>query len=493
MQSVVSPTEESKSKNNEKPKKAGLSHKEKVKLGHNIAELMLGFNPLSLPPMEYEYGVLEDDEGQRREISIDDDQVVRYISDASAKAHLSTYFKEHLAPINHEYAQFEPVDIDRIWKLFQMAAKPLDAEIKAIREKSEKGLCFNRLDWDLVVDAPTPTFDEMFSRMTNAIAIKAFIGSLFDHEADRSQYVFIFGEGGNGKGRLIEFLGWALGSSHMPSHIPEKTDRFWLSSITRARLVTFGECDDYGFTSSEKFKAVTGNDLLSIERKGKDLFQTKIFAKFFFASNKKPSLTSAKFNLRRAIYSEIGPVTGPIIPPNAYLNKLKAEGQAFLSKCKQIYWGLCPDQRTIPVEEDSMRDLAGQNEADFFDLIDKYCILESELSIKNEALARMLVASMMPAGAIHSLKEFLARTYQCKFAQFRLINDTGRHRGYVGLGLKAKWAEEWGFERPPQPAKTNHSEAAWGDLMRDLGYKGATGIGNGKPTKDGHKGHTGAY
>lgn len=97
----------------------------------------------------------------------------------------------------------------------------LPAIPKIVAEKDFAGLCFHRLPFNFEREKkPTPIFDEFFSRCTNAKAIKAWIGSLLYDNASRQQYVWLHGEGGDGKGSLTRFLQAILGPSYASTVVP---------------------------------------------------------------------------------------------------------------------------------------------------------------------------------------------------------------------------------------------------------------------------------
>ena len=140
-------------------------------------------------------------------------------------------------------------------------------EPPAVRWADEDGLTFSRLPWTYrpeVADEAMPIFGELMRRVTNAPALMEWIGSLFDPEADRQQYVWIYGQGQNGKGALMRFLAKVLGHSYRSMQPPNGSDSHWTSALLGARLVAFPDCNAYGFPATGLFKSLTGGDSVMI-------------------------------------------------------------------------------------------------------------------------------------------------------------------------------------------------------------------------------------
>ncbi len=232
-------------------------------------------------------------------------------------------------------------------------AKPLH-DVRYTRWLSEEGHCWRRIPFDLVPnDGPvslTPTWDALLERVSDKEALKAFIvwiGSLFYEGSYTQQYVWIHGQGGNGKGAITRFLHRIFGQgSHFISHIPREPNQFWTSQMLNRRIVIVPDCDNAKFPSSGLFKTLSGGDPITVERKQKDAYTAVLEAKFLYTSNSFPELSSGEADLRRAIFVNLG---SKATWEQGFEERLWQEGGAFLWDCMTAYTIVCPAHGPIPI------------------------------------------------------------------------------------------------------------------------------------------------
>jgi len=259
-----------------------------------------------------------------------------------------------------------------------MAVTPSIPEPLPVAAVDTEFLTYRKLPWTLTKkEKETPVFDEMFKRMTNAEAVKAWIGSLFFLDSPRHQYVWIYGDGDDGKGRLASFLHAVFGGAYRAEHAPKNGDRrFWTAGLIGSRLVVFPDCNDFDFPQTGLFKASTGDDPVRIEVKNKMPYTAELHSKFLFLSNERPGVIGNRANLRRAIFCEMTKFEGAKLSPKEVQRRLWLEGEAFLSKCIDLYKNLCPNDEDIPVDMKDLTDLTDDNEAEFEDMFHKNFIIE---------------------------------------------------------------------------------------------------------------------
>lgn len=210
---------------------------------------------------------------------------------------------------------------------------------------------------------PTPLFDEMMSRFTNSDALMAFIGSLFFPDSNMQQYVWMYGQGNDGKGTLSRFLARALGHLYTSQQTPSVTDRFWTYGIKDARLVVFPDTNNTSFVTSGLFKALTGGDWVRVEIKGGKVFCIQPMAKFMFLSNEQPDLSSEKADQRRIIYCHCQSFEAE--HDSTYEARLWLEGGYFLSKCVEAYKAACPNHEQIIADREQIVEITATNEEPF--------------------------------------------------------------------------------------------------------------------------------
>lgn len=256
-------------------------------------------------------------------------------------------------------------------EFFLAYSKPYTKTILPVRFKSEGGDTYYRLPFD-PVPGQTPTFDEMFARMINANAVKAWIGSLFDNASERQQYVWIYGEGGNGKSRLGDFLHWVLGEAAGACLSYNYKSPFWTSQFLDKRLMLFPDCDDPVFINSGIWKSLTGGDRIRIEIKNGGIYSAALTCKFLAFSNKRPQIENEASAMRRVIFAEMAAFAGEKIPEKDYSALLISEAPAFIHQCLEAYRYAAPNGGFIRSDEGTMDRIISDSEERWLAATKKY-------------------------------------------------------------------------------------------------------------------------
>ncbi len=304
--------------------------------------------PGALPAFPLRYHVVEPEAGLRLVIEELDGGVVRYVNPEAVTGAILRYTAKELA--GRSSYKWEVRHARSAMEFWRFMIEPIP-EPPAVRWSDEDGLTFSRLPWTYQPDFKgnaTPLFNELFGRISNAPALIEWIGSLFDPEADRQQYAWLYGAGGNGKGALARFLGKVFGRAYRSVQPPAPSERHWTACLVGARLAVFADCNAYGFPASGLFKLLTGDDAVPIERKYEDAYSTHLSTKFIFLSNERPQLSSETADMRRALYCQVDPIKTTVDP--AYERRLWTEGGAFLSTCIHNYRTACPQGGPIKVD-----------------------------------------------------------------------------------------------------------------------------------------------
>jgi hypothetical protein len=292
--------------------------------------------------------LIEPDLGTKLCIVADERDVVVQVDDSHVSDLLMQYSQRELL-VEHSIYQFLPDRADsciRYWKKSTAkTVKPAD-----VRWDDEPGLAYHRMPWARE-GGHTPEWDRLIERMgINGSSFMAFVGSIFVPEADTQQYLYLYGEGGNGKGAITRFLEKALGPSFKNEMVPGKDDKFWTSGLLNKRVINFPDSNAAGFLASGLFKMLTGGDTVRMELKGGKTFNARLSSKFIFSSNEKPRISSEQADMRRAIYIELPQLDGP--PDPSYESRLWSEGGAFISNCIDAYTAMCPQHQAIDVNAD---------------------------------------------------------------------------------------------------------------------------------------------
>lgn len=332
--------------------------------------------PGALPAFPRRFHVVEPEPGRRLVLEEAPGGVVRYVDLDAVSVAILRYTVTELA--TRSAYKWELRQAEAAAKFWRALAEPID-EPPAVRWADEDGLTFSRLPWTFEPDfngKRMPLFNELFGRISNAPALAEWIGSLFDEGSDRQQYVWLYGRGQNGKGALMRFLARCLGPAFRSKQPPAPNDDKWTAGLLGARLVTFPDCNAYGFPATGLFKSLTGGDLVDINPKFEKPFTAELRAKFLFSSNERPQLSSETADMRRAVYCEVGPIQGDATP--GYEARLWEEGGAFLSTCIHNYRTSYPQGGPIRVDTDELAAWVSVVEEDFAALVEEHLVIGTD-------------------------------------------------------------------------------------------------------------------
>lgn len=312
-----------------------------------------------------------DNRGEPSFFEVDEDNVARLVSETYVITSITKYVNDQEWGYRNN---FKPTFIDDVKSIFSTwcgLAPELSYYPKSVALKEDPSYCFYRLPWSLNTPAKLEgceLFSELLGRCNNSEALLAWIGSLFVPEAYRQQYVWMYGEGMNGKGTLMRLLYKALGhKAAMFTEAPAGSDKFWASTLVGKRLIMFEDCNHYGFPMTGLFKTLTGNDTIRSELKGKDSVNVPFDGMFMFASNEVPAISSQKSDTRRCIFVEMQAIEKE--PDPWYEAQLWQELPKFLAAAVAFYLEKCPERGMIKVDGAVTDELAATNE----EWLDAFC------------------------------------------------------------------------------------------------------------------------
>lgn len=121
------------------------------------------------------------------------------------------------------------------------------------------------------------------------------IGYCFYRRNELRKSFFLLGEKRNGKSTFLDMVGTLLGEDNTANlDLCEIGDRFRTAELT-GKLANIGDdINDEWVSNTAIFKKVVSGDAVTAERKGKDPFKLRSFAKFFFSANSLPRLGRGK-------------------------------------------------------------------------------------------------------------------------------------------------------------------------------------------------------
>ena len=150
------------------------------------------------------------------------------------------------------------------------------------------------------------------------------IGYCFYRRNELRKSFFLLGEKRNGKSTFLDMVGTLLGEDNTSNlDLCEIGDRFRTAELT-GKLANIGDdINDEWVSNTAIFKKVVSGDVVTVERKGKDPFKLRSFAKFFFSANSLPRLGRGKDS--RAVLDRL-----VIIPFDAKFSKDDSDYDPFI-------------------------------------------------------------------------------------------------------------------------------------------------------------------
>lgn len=212
-------------------------------------------------------------------------------------------------------------------------------ELKSFGFKSDPAYVESRASFD-----PIPGFEaddlvhfkEFLDRITNRDAFMAFIGSLFDPDCKHEQYLWIYGDGRNGKSKIFDAIGSVLGNAMESVSAPhsDKPGQFWTYEFYSKQLVLMREAENDKFINSGLFKSLVTRESVQVEKKYRDAKSMTIPARYIVLGNKKPDIDPNDASGERLIYCE---VSKPTTKDPHFKDRLLTEVDKFISACITAY------------------------------------------------------------------------------------------------------------------------------------------------------------
>lgn len=378
------------------------------------------------------YKVVRSDTGVSNMLLINDDDVVIYVENELIHRDILQFCLNKL--YWHEfYGNFSKVKVlEAAWNWRHLTQEI--QEPTPFKFKSDPGLCFHRMPFDPIIDDGTncPLFAEICSRIKdNADAYRAFIGSIFIPESNNQQYLWLYGQGQNGKGVTIRFLEKCLGKALVSLEPPTQDARFWNSGLLGKRLGVFADINDPEFPTKHKFKMLTGGDPIPMEKKNKDSFTARINCKFLFASNDEPEISGQKSDQRRAIFCDMKAITCE--ESDGYEDRLWLEAPYIIGWCMETYLENRNKMGMISFAPEILQGLSDEAYSDCAYMFNEYFNVVADGFAASRELSRIFTTRY------HSNSPKQLRKFR-KWLQFKNIAVPGKNekdiRGWHGITVK---------------------------------------------------------
>lgn len=350
-----------------KARAGGPARPSKAKIRQAIYEAMGGKNTF-VEQFQARFVVVRQKLGTRILHLLGGDNEIKIPSNDDALHFLITYCHK-MAKVDDKYLidDKEAATILSTWTKTQAAIEAPPA----VAFKDYPGLTYRRVPF-IPEAGPTPTWESLLDRVSNQRAFMAFIGSLFIPESHSQQYLWLRGDGGDGKGAIGRWLEKVFQKSYFAISDVKSNNRFWLASLMDKRICVFSDWENMRFVTGGQFKSMSGGDPQVIEAKFKDPITVKLPTKYLFFSNDRPEVTGSAADMRRLIYSQISPISDDKKQHKTFEDNLWKESSAFIFECLRIYNEDCPAHGPIPFLDEEAKELAEENESYLQGLFDRY-------------------------------------------------------------------------------------------------------------------------
>ncbi|MBL7672505.1 MAG: hypothetical protein JNM39_18655 [Bdellovibrionaceae bacterium] len=228
--------------------------------------------------------------------------------------------------------------------------------------------------------APTPTWDAFIGNCgANGEALMAFTWSILQREALHPQYVFFSDDGGTGKSCYLRWIEKLVGPKGVVSLNTE--DTHWVAACVGKRLGIFAEVNNTSVVMNGNFKAITGNDSVTVTKKYQDAYSTRLDTKFILTSNSGVHVSSKDSERRRCILVKVEKYKQEI---EDFEDKLAEETQAFLFKCKLAFEKFYDQKKkSIVCDYELFDEHSFETESEFEEAFERHFKLNPESIIKS--------------------------------------------------------------------------------------------------------------
>jgi hypothetical protein len=320
--------------------------------------------------------------------------------------------------------------VEEIVRTWEMNAKALDKLPRSFSLDPNE-LTFNLLNIH-IADGPSPTFDNFIERCgANGPALAAFVWSIFE-DVKLQQYVLLYGEGRDGKGSLFRLIEKLVGDGAFVGVSTQ--DPHWAAKVVGKRVATWSDVNSTAFVMSETFKAITGNDKVTITEKHVPSYSTRLDARLFIATNNQPEFTSRGSDMRRLLYCEVAGINPPI---PGYEDKLLQEAPAILFKCREYFQKLYdPSLEIITCDVSQAKRSADEFETEFSAILDECFEIGSDFEETNNNVFNEVKQYFKYQSKYSAFKKWLNREFGIVETEVPVPNQKRKKKILKGLKLK---------------------------------------------------------
>lgn len=228
------------------------------------------------------------------------------------------------------------------------------SDIAPFRFKTEPGFCWSRLNFE-VEPGEHPTFDAIGAYMETPemySTLKWFIGELFNKEDLAQKILWMYGEGGNGKGTVVKVIERVFKNAFVSIGTDKADlDKHWTAGLLGKRVAVGTDVENIYVIDHPAVKAISGGDPVPVRDMHRSQISMELPCQFIFTSNFKPHFKGKKHQARRLLY--VGFKPGDPLQIGGFRELIKKETPFFLHTCLE-YWKSCRENNHIPSDASAL-------------------------------------------------------------------------------------------------------------------------------------------
>lgn len=242
---------------------------------------------------------------------------------------------------------------------------------------------FAYFDLNTLKDGPTPDFDGFLDAVVPECreSLMAAIYATVYAPSNLNQYIWLHGEGGDGKSSFLNALRKYLGSNLACSLGQTLNSDFGLEDAVGKRMIILSDVKTGLSVKSQLIHNLTGHDAISINRKNKPIITTVLEPIVWVAANESPDVNfDAENESRRCLYIRMRTPSEKTLRKFSVLNedgtfRLDSRGRrinngynltegllnempAILYKCQQVFFKVSPPPYSVIVQNNAQHSLA---------------------------------------------------------------------------------------------------------------------------------------